>query len=827
MSNGSAPLASPATLCGLMKDAILQLCRSNVIYRGCVEVDGIICISGSQQGQQLVIKLHEKLGHSPDCKDCNDKDDSPDYRHSPDYSGATYREKQINGDHNGSPAKRLKLSPVRDKSSDKLSPLRQNGDHSGNHSLRSADHSPQSIDDKDDDSGSDGEAGKDILDLTNRTAVDLSQDGSAAWPFYSESRLRSLLTKGVVGRSHGLLPFFGRRLPYNMPPMIQPPSPECKTCGIVIYDPEMLREHNETQHGVFTCGICYRTFTSRSNLERHSRLHTGHKPYICGKCGKAFSRKDHLTNHSAKHAFKCSKCLKRFVEKENLRQHYSRDHHITMTDVCLHCNKGFHDAHQYREHMKSHPETYQKRGPLAPYDPDSKHRRDGSLTPPMTGTSPSPKLSPTSLASSSPPSPNADPPKNFKHRQPHYYKYQCNECHMMYSNAEDLEQHKKHLHSGFTCMACYETFTNPHEYSLHFGNHKEERNIFECATCRQIVQTYAGLRNHEEIHVTEIKPKEDEEIDVVTDESATYLCPYCAKSFPTESLLMEHVSIHEGLQQHSYMPVDGYPADSYTPSYTPAYSIGDSVEKSMANADITGSIPSVVGVAIKTERVSPRKSPSPSKVRVEEASSSEEPVIMVTRTLPSVVEVDGRDAREIREIRERDSHLRDRDPREVREREAVDYKMEVEDASPVSAGDDSMDGVSHWVSIKNHKYSYNVPVPEISFVCSICNCHMPNFKEYESHCFAAHYRYPCMYCHKTFAQRPNRDRHVCIHTGEKPFDCPDCNLKFSRGDKLKLHRIKVHKLEYPGPYVRLTSASSPTTTSVTSSNQGSAVYPST
>ena len=797
MSNGSPAQTNPAALCGLMKDAILQLCRSSLVYGGSVEVDGIICISGAQEGQQLVVKLHEKLGHQG--------------------SSAFKRDAPYNGDstEQSIPAKRPRDSspappPRRHVEEEKIeshqpeekavSPVKENG---GN-GLKTYE-SGEKIDDKeedglieDDGSLSEGEidnksADGEVMDLTSKGSLDLSHDG-ISWPYYTESRLKSLLTRGFLSRSHGQLPFFGRRLPFNMPPILQPPSPECKTCGLVIYDPELLREHNETQHGVFTCNICYRTFTSRSNLERHSRLHTGHKPYICTKCGKAFSRKDHLTNHSAKHAFKCSKCLKRFVEKENLRQHYIRDHQTNMTDVCVHCNKGFHDAHQYREHMKSHPEIYRKIGCIAPYDAEGKltsSGRESSLTPPLQdGHSPSPKLSPTSqpstssapaspgeISDSSPSSSLSSLEKNFnKRRQPHYFKYRCNECHMMYSNLADLDHHKLTVHNQrggriFTCISCYENFEDGQAYSQHFSRHKDEVNIFECSTCRQIMRTYDILRSHEELHAKEIKPKEEEEIDVVdTDETATYLCPYCAKVYPSESLLMEHVSIHEGLEKHKDIIREAYE------------------EKGAATVD-EAELP----LMVKMEQTSPRRSPSPAKGR--NGSHNSEDRFTVTDNPAPVIEIQpsSRD-------NSQDENLMENS-----------FKSEGSDGGnhPAFGGnDDSVDSLNQWINIKNHKYSYAVPVPEVSFMCSLCSCIIPSFKEYESHCFAAHYRYPCMYCHKTFAQRPNRDRHVCIHTGEKPFDCPDCNLKFSRGDKLKIHRIKVHKLEYPGPYVRLSSSTS-------------------
>ena len=131
----------------------------------------------------------------------------------------------------------------------------------------------------------------------------------------------------------------------------------------------MLSEHNEAVHSVFTCHHCHKTFTSRSNLERHSRLHTGFKPYVCAICNKAFSRKDHLSNHSAKHAFKCGHCNKRYADKQSLAQHFKYEHESMLTNTCEFCNKGFSSLEACEEHVKTHPQyqavqkAYQQKPP--------------------------------------------------------------------------------------------------------------------------------------------------------------------------------------------------------------------------------------------------------------------------------------------------------------------------------------------------------------------------------------------------------------------------------------------------------------------------------
>lgn len=49
----------------------------------------------------------------------------------------------------------------------------------------------------------------------------------------------------------------------------------------------------------------------------------------------------------------------------------------------------------------------------------------------------------------------------------------------------------------------------------------------------------------------------------------------------------------------------------------------------------------------------------------------------------------------------------------------------------------------------------------------------------------------CTVCDKGFFDLTALKKHLLIHTGEKPFECPECHTKFVRSDHLKTH-MKIH-----------------------------------
>ncbi|CAL1276811.1 unnamed protein product, partial [Larinioides sclopetarius] len=54
----------------------------------------------------------------------------------------------------------------------------------------------------------------------------------------------------------------------------------------------------------------------------------------------------------------------------------------------------------------------------------------------------------------------------------------------------------------------------------------------------------------------------------------------------------------------------------------------------------------------------------------------------------------------------------------------------------------------------------------------------------------------CPLCRSTFKHKDDLNRHLKVHSGQKPFACPKCDWKFSLNSNLRRH-LRTHTKEKP------------------------------
>lgn len=134
---------------------------------------------------------------------------------------------------------------------------------------------------------------------------------------------------------------------------------ECSVCNKSFTRKSNLVDHLRLHANMrpYECDICQATFVQAGNLRAHMRIHTKERPYECSICGKTYNQsgalKVHIRIHTNERNFKCDTCGKAFTNASDRNKH-ARVHDPNSQFRCQFCDRTFAQRINWRLHLKKY-----------------------------------------------------------------------------------------------------------------------------------------------------------------------------------------------------------------------------------------------------------------------------------------------------------------------------------------------------------------------------------------------------------------------------------------------------------------------------------------
>ncbi|EDW78134.1 uncharacterized protein Dwil_GK24172 [Drosophila willistoni] len=269
----------------------------------------------------------------------------------------------------------------------------------------------------------------------------------------------------------------------------------CSYCNLRMTTRPQLITHIKTLHDAdrpYVCAHCRKSFVRRSDLKKHTIVHTGVRPYTCSVCGKSFSRNTNLTKHMRIHSgvkpFVCQQCPRSFQTSSEMMKHM-RSHAEIKPFQCQRCPY----SSSRKDKLVAHQQVHNKRD----VEQQQQQQQQGQvqLQPQMQ-----PQLQPHMLQNylyqQTDFTPNkVKPPAQSKSSR----NFHCDVCDRSFQRERDLQRHRAlHMDTLFSCKICQQGFNRREQLQRH--ELEAHGPSYTCGVCCISFLHQTELENHFKVH---------------------------------------------------------------------------------------------------------------------------------------------------------------------------------------------------------------------------------------------------------------------------------------------------------------------------------------
>ncbi|XP_033638467.1 zinc finger protein 665-like [Asterias rubens] len=537
-------------------------------------------------------------------------------------------------------------------------------------------------------------------------------------------------------------------------------------CGKTYTCKSHLKYHQKVHDNVrpYVCDVCNLSFLQLGHLRRHSRIHTLDKPYKCDVCNKSFRQSSHLTCHLRIHTnekpYKCEVCSQGFRQKSAVYRHIQRMHIKEKVYVCSLCEKGYSGEADLRRHEKTHVNiTYfavmnlhtklskicghiEEEDPLIPADnggmPQENKENDNAKQQTSNTTSQSQTIATRNLVGSN----------TTKKQTMITSKTNVNNSSIVnHVNADNT-----------TIMTGIEqkgNFTFVDGLLAPLSQPDDPARPFKCDVCNKSYKSKGHLKFHFKVH----------QID------RPFRCPFCGKGFLQKGHLRRHVLVHT--EEKPYVCAD---CDKVFRQ------ISHLNDHKKIHANIR---PSVCHICSKGFR---------------QTSALKRHIIRMHAT-QKLFECDSCDKtyRLESDLKRHQATTCNKDkPQRVRRPRKSKAPAKRRRTADMVDVEDNVESDSCNVSPeKSHQRQSQNSSPRKIFNCEICDkpCRSKADRKIHMRIHNNEKPFQCGICHNIFRQLAHLKHHMLIHTGERPYSCQHCSKAFRGNSALTRHIDRIHPVE--------------------------------